>query len=112
LVFFLSLSKMTEPEIPFEPADNDIVSTKIRTWNRKHPGNIFYAQLINSNVKADPSRFVDPAEVRKVAQGLYKILAIQRGGRFLKLPECALTSETCTVMSEKRSVEKIIHAYV
>ena len=103
---------MAEPEIPFVPEDNDIVATKIRTWNKKHPGNIFYTHLINSAVEADPSRFENAAEVRLIAQQIYQIIAVQRGGRFLKLPDCAITSETCIVMSEKRGVEKIIHAYV
>lgn len=95
-------------EILFNPSNVDIVSTKIRTWNARHPGNVFYNDLVARTVANSPDM---PAPlVREAAMQIYDILTVDRGGRFLKLPERVTTSHTCTLMKRSRCVEKIIHA--
>jgi hypothetical protein len=94
--------------VKFDPSDVDVVSTKIRTWNAKHPGNMFYADLVAQTVSS--GKDLTPPFIREAAKGIYEILTVQRGGRFLKLPERVSTSEYCTLLTPKRCVEKIIHA--
>jgi hypothetical protein len=98
-----------ESIIKFDPSDVDIVSTKIRTWNARHPGNIHYTELV-ARVVASGSKDLTATSIRDAANEIYEILTVQRGGRFLKLPERVATAEYCTLLTPKRCVEKIIHA--
>jgi hypothetical protein len=97
-----------ENEIDFHPTDVDVVSTKLRTWNTKHSGNVFYTELVLkmiNEIKED-----DQAEYRRVAEEVVDILTIERGGRFLKLREGEKNPNCCILMGRKQSVNKAIHA--
>lgn len=94
--------------IKFDPSDVDVVSTKIRTWNARHPGNIYYTELVAEAVSS--GKDLTSTSTRAAAQRIYEVLTVQRGGRFLKLPERVSTSDFCTLLTPKRCVEKIIHA--
>jgi hypothetical protein len=96
-----------EEIIPFVPTDTDVVSTKIRTWT-KHPGNQFYSDTIQA--AADNMTLDNPTDFREAAKEIRHLLCVIRGGRFLKLPEGVSDTQTCMIMSEKDSVNKVIHA--
>lgn len=97
-----------EQEIDFKPRDVDIVSTKLRTWNLKHPGNVFYTELIQKMLPEVQNE--DQAEYRRVAEQAVEILTVQRNGRFLKLREGDKEHTRCIVMDHRHSVNKAIHA--
>ena len=103
-------SWMTEPmeEVPFNPTEVDVIATKVRTWNKTHPGNVFYRHCIKDAVKA--YNLSTATEVRNCAEKLYNLLVTERRGRFLKLPEGLTTHHTCKVLTQRRTMDKIIHA--
>jgi hypothetical protein len=98
-----------ETEIDFLPVEVDIVSTKLRTWNLKHPGNIFYTELVHKKVSGI-KEIDDQAEIRRVAEEIVAILTIERGGRFIKLKEGDKIPTRCILMERKNCVSKVIHA--
>jgi hypothetical protein len=98
-----------ETEIDFLPIDVDIVSTKLRTWNLKHPGNMFYTELVHKKILGI-TESDDQAEFRRVAEEIVHMLTIERGGRFLKLKEGDKGPTRCILMERKNAISKVIHA--
>jgi hypothetical protein len=98
-----------ETEIDFLPIDVDIVSTKLRTWNLKHPGNKFYTELVHKKILGI-TESDDQAEFRRVAEEIVHMLTIERGGRFLKLKEGDKGPTRCILMERKNAISKTIHA--
>jgi hypothetical protein len=96
--------------IPFYPTEMDVVATKIRTWNSKHPGNQFYTNVIQGIIQNETTILESPTDFRRAAEHVHHIICVQRGGRFLKLPEGLSSSVVCTVMSEQNVINKVIHA--
>lgn len=92
-----------QTEINFLPSDVDVVSTKLRTWNGKHPGNIFYTELVHKLVQ-DISVSND---CRSVATAIVNTIMDGRGGRFLKLKDGNKTAPgssnptSCVLMGRK-----------
>jgi hypothetical protein len=102
---------MESTEIEFVPTAVDVVSTKLRTWNLKHPGNMFYTNLVQQKMFSDIKTYEeDPLEYKRVAERIVDLLTVERGGRFLKLKEGAVKPTTCTVMGRKLCVNKVVHA--
>eukprot|EP00934_Nitzschia_sp_Nitz4_P004121 Nitzschia sp. Nitz4//scaffold58_size112336//95945//97036//NITZ4_004048-RA/size112336-processed-gene-0.200-mRNA-1//1//CDS//3329555034//4111//frame0 len=97
-----------ESVIDFHPRENDIVSTKLRTWNLKHPGNLYYSEVVHRMVKELKSD--DPVKLKEVGEAIVNHLVGERGGRFLKLKDGELHSTTCTVLEFRPAVAKVIHA--
>ena len=95
-------------EIAFSPTQVDIVSTKLRTWNLKHAGNIFFTEMVHSRVP--DIKDGDPITIRRVATEIVDILTDERGGRFLKLKEGDLRPTSCFVMGRKHIINKVGHA--
>ena len=101
-----------EKWVPFEPSDRDVVSTKIRTWNSKHPANVYYSELVKAHVdRVPPVDSNGHSEVVKgIAGDIIDELTIARGGRFLKLREGDLTPTECVVMTRKQITIKVVRA--
>ena len=97
-----------EQEIPFQPTNNDVVSTKIRSWNARHPGNVVYRAMIHDAVER--CTFQSPQDFRAAAEVIFREITQVRGGRFLLIPDCEVSSTTCKILPEKKAVEKILHA--
>ena len=73
-----------EATIPFEVTEVDVVSSKNRSWNAKHPGNIFYMDLVQSLMASLPSNTGDIiGEMREMAEMIVHTVTVERGGRFL-----------------------------
>ena len=99
--------KMVE-EIEFRPCEVDVVSTKLRTWNLKHAGNIFFTDVVHSRL---PDITDDDLNTyRRVAEEIVDVILVHRGGRFLKLKEGDLRPTHCTVMNRRQCVSKTVHA--
>eukprot|EP00980_Cylindrotheca_fusiformis_P018820 scaffold6276_cov138-Cylindrotheca_fusiformis.AAC.7 len=97
--------------VPFHPTKVDVVCTKLRTWNTKHPGNIYFNKLIQEKV---PS-IQNDAQFRPMANELIEYVISEKGARFLKLSdkECFannLTPKVCTVMNRKQCLHKVIRS--
>lgn len=99
---------MEGEEIDFDPRENDVVSTKLRTWNLKHPGNLFYTDLVNSSVSEVQGE--DIADFKRVAEKIVHIIHVERNGRFLKLKDGDINPTKCTILNHKPCVSKVIHA--
>ena len=97
--------------IDFNPTDVDIVSTKLRRWTSKHPGNIFYTDLVHQRL-VGLCDVEDQQEYRRVAEDIVDILTVERGGRFLKVRDGELnsTSAKCVVMDERAAIAKVLLA--
>ena len=96
-------------EIDFTPTCVDVVSTKNRTWNLKHSGNMFYTRLVHSRV-IELKDFEDLAAFRRVAEEIVDTIVVERGGRFLKLKDGERNSTRCRVMKLSEATNKVIHA--
>jgi hypothetical protein len=95
-------------EVDFKPTQVDIVSTKLRTWNLKHAGNVFFTEMVHSRLPDIQDG--DPVTIRRVATEIVDILTDERGGRFLKLKEGDLRPTRCFVMGRKQILNKAGHA--
>jgi hypothetical protein len=96
--------------IPFHPTEMDVVATKIRTWNSKHLGNQFYTDIVQEIIQTNTFPLESPSDFRRAAEHVHHVVCVERGGRFLKLPEGMSSSVVCTVMSEQDVINKVIHA--
>jgi len=92
--------------IPFEPTDVDVISTKKRSMNTKHPGNIFYTQLVQNVVSKIPVT----DDLRHSAETIVGIIIDERGGRFLKPPDGEIDPTCCIAMDRKQAIAKVLHA--
>ena len=103
-----------EATIPFEVTEVDVVSSKNRTWNAKHPGNIFYMDLVQSLMASLPSNTGDiigeMREMREMAERIVHTVTVERGGRFLKPPDGDGNPTMCIAMDKKQAVAKVLHA--
>lgn len=95
-------------EIEFFPTEADVVSTKLRTWNLKHPGNLFYTEMVHRRVSEYNAD--DHATSKRVASEIVNTILNERGGRFLKLRDGDLRPTHCTVMPFKQCIAKVTHA--
>jgi hypothetical protein len=95
-------------QVEFSPTEVDIVSTKLRTWNLKHPGNMYYTELVHKKVAS--IEFDDQSEYRRVATEIVDELTVKRAGRFLKLKEGDKDPTTCIVMDRRLCINKVTHA--
>jgi hypothetical protein len=96
--------------IPFHPTEMDVVATKIRTWNSRHPGNQFYTDVVQEIIQNTSSTWENASDFRYAAEQVHRIICMERGGRFLKLPDGVSDAVVCTVMSEQDVINKVIHA--
>lgn len=96
--------------VPFHPTNDDVVCTKLRTWNTKHPGNLYFNKLVQEKV---PS-IKNDADFRTVAEGLIEFVTIQKGTRFLKLSDkdffAGRTPSHCSVMNRRQCLHKVIRS--
>ena len=103
-----------EATIPFEVTEVDVVSSKNRSWNAKHPGNIFYMDLVQSLMASLPSNTGDIIgeirEMREMAGRIVHTVTVERGGRFLKPPDGDGNPTKCIAMNKKQAVAKVLHA--
>ncbi|CAJ1910064.1 unnamed protein product [Cylindrotheca closterium] len=103
----MSKPKEEQPVIPFEPKPNDIVCTKLRTWNSKHSGNKFFNAMIQETACK-----VQEENIKSTSEMLLNVVVNQRGGRFLKLSDADVLHGTkpnnCTVMNRKQCLNKVI----
>jgi len=95
-------------QVPFEPKPKDIICTKLRTWNSKHPGNKFFNAMVQ-----DTACKVSEENIKTTAEAILNVLSTQRGGRFLKLHDVDVVTHgsrphVCTVMNRKQSLNKVI----
>jgi hypothetical protein len=104
--------KSEAPTMPFELTEVDVVSSKNRSLNSKHPGNIFYTDLVQRLVPrlaATPGDII--GEMRDIAETIVHAVTVERGGRFVKAPPDGEWNPTmCTVMDKKQAVAKVLHA--
>lgn len=102
------MKSTNEVWIPFDPAPVDVVSTKLRTWNLSHPGNLYYTELVNNNVASlDKDDF---NEIKRRAEEIVYAVTIERGGRFLRPPDGDTQPTTCVVLDGKQALAKVVHA--
>lgn len=96
---------------PFEPQEQDVVSTKLRSWNLGHPGNLIYAELLvdyalKLPLPSDPNYSAILSETTKE---LVEDITMERGGRFLKIAEGENHPDDCVVMDFKACHHKVLH---
>ena len=99
--------------IAFEPADIDVVCTKLRTWNCKHPGNLVFNQAMGEKIPL----IQHDRDFRIFAENLIETV-LQRGGRFLKLDDkdCRgdglghLRPKLCAVMTQKQMIHRVLRS--
>lgn len=107
--FSLSLSAHISSPIPLEvervafPRPEDVVATKIRTWD-SHKGNIFYRNLVDR-----ACRNIERSDIegtRRAAERIVDIITLDRKGLFLrKAPD-----ESWVVMDHRSAFNKVVHA--
>jgi len=93
--------------IPLEPTAVDVVSTKKRSINTKHPGNMFYTQFVQNVVSTIPTATDD---LRRSAGTIVGVTVDENGGRFLKPPEGEMDPTCCIAMDRKQATAKVLHA--
>ncbi len=94
--------------IDFIPTPFDVVSTKLRTWNLNHPGNLYYTDLVNKNAASLDKE--DLVEIKRLAEQIVRCVVSERGGRFLKPRDGESQPTKCLVMDPKHAVTKVVHA--
>jgi hypothetical protein len=100
-----------EALIPFLPNDVDVVSTKNRAFNAKHPGNIYYTDLVQRLVAPLPlDKAGEVKDMRNIAEQIVYHITVERGGRFLKPPDGEVNPTMCVAMEKKQALGKVIHA--
>ncbi|KAL3940797.1 MAG: hypothetical protein SGBAC_004735 [Bacillariaceae sp.] len=94
-------------QLPFDPQPNDIVCTKLRTWNSKHPGNKFFNAMIH-----DTAGKVLEENIKTASERLLEVVVDQRGGRFLKLSDVDVMNgrkpHICTLLNRKQCLHKVV----
>lgn len=100
--------KSNEVWIPFDPAPVDVVSTKLRTWNLSHPGNLYYTDLVNTNVVSLDKEDIN--EIKRRAEKIVYSITVERGGRFLRPPDGDTQPTTCVILDGKQALAKVVHA--
>jgi hypothetical protein len=102
--------KAETESVPFNPTEADVVCTKLRTWNTKHPGNLVFNKLIQGKI---PS-IKNDADFRTVADELIDFVIVQKGARFLKLSDkeffAGKTPRMCSVMNRKQCLHKVMRS--
>jgi hypothetical protein len=102
--------KAETESVPFNPTEADVVCTKLRTWNTKHPGNLVFNKLIQGKI---PS-IKNDADFRTVADELIDFVIIQKGARFLKLSDkeffAGNTPRMCSIMNRKQCLHKVMRS--
>lgn len=95
---------------PFEPQEHDVVSTKLRSWNLGHTGNLLYAELlVEYALKLPlPSATDYTAVLSQVTRELVEAIA-NKGGRFLKIAEGENHPDECIVMDYKACHHKVLN---
>lgn len=96
--------------LPFEPNDIDVVSTKNRSLNAQHPGNVYYTELVQRLVAPLPLETENLMEMRKIAHDIVRHLVDERGGRFLKPPDGVPNPTECVEMDKRQAFAKVLHA--
>ena len=98
--------------VAFDPQEHDVVSTKLRSWNLRHPGNLAYADLLAEYASKLPST-TDPnysSILSEITQALIKLITEEKGGRFLKIQGGENHPNDCTVMNYKEAHHKVLQA--
>lgn len=93
--------------IEFHPTDRDVVCTKLRSWNERHPGNVLCTKLIGEcaqKIKPD-----EVSQIRDMAKKIAHTLTKELGGRFLKIPD-EKHPPFCMIMNEKACVDRVNRA--
>jgi hypothetical protein len=106
-----------EPEIDFEPLEHDVVSTRLRGWNLKHPGNVFYAKLLKQyaekanmeEAETNPGAQQLNALLHQYAERIVEIVITDCKGRFLKIPDLQTEPDKCFIMNQKQAVHKVMN---
>jgi hypothetical protein len=102
------MKKDNEVWIAFDPSPVDVVSTKVRTWNNTHPGNMYYTDLVRKLVPSITSSAFN--DVRMIAEKIVHNILDERGGRFLKPRDGDMDPTICIHMDRKQALGKVIHA--
>jgi len=101
-----------ETTIPFDPSPQDVVSTKLRSWNQTHPGNLAYQELLNhyahqlsppSNTEYETNR----KSIQEYAVKIANYIEHDLGGIFIKIDAGVVNPKICTRMNERQILEKI-----
>jgi hypothetical protein len=104
------LETLDTEKIAFEPTENDIVCTKLRTWNARHPGNMFFNQMIATKVPC----INQDSDFRNFAAEIIDLITT-KGGSFLKLndKDCrdgGSHPKFCTVMNQKQCIHRVVRS--
>ena len=105
-----------EDLIPFAPENDDVVSTRLRAWNLKHPGNVFYATLLTEyaeKANEDALQFPDKeciSRLHQYADRIFEIITKDLKGRFLKIRDLEKKPDFCYVMNRKQCQHKTMTA--
>ena len=94
----------------FDPQEHDVVSTKLRSWNLRHPGNLAYADLLAEYASKLPST-TDPnysSTISEITKALIKLITEEKGGRFLKIQGRENHPNDCIVMNYKEARHKAL----
>jgi len=98
-----------EIQIPFDPTDRDVVSTKLRHWTLTHPGTLEYGRLLNEFVEHKlPNNPSTISELKEAAQEIIDIIQLDRGGRFLRISaDAGHEPKVCILMTPKGIMSKV-----
>ena len=108
----LKKKKKIISKVAFDPQEHDVVSTKLRNWNLRHPGNLAYADLLAEYASKLPST-TDPnysSILSEITQALIKLITEEKGGRFLKIQGGENHPNDCIVMNYKEAHHKVLQA--
>ena len=94
--------------IEFQPTELDVVCTKLRSWNEKHPGNLFCAKLISARAQSVQENEI--GKMRQMAKEIVHEIIEERGGRFLKISEKERNPDYCSLMAHKSCVDRVARA--
>lgn len=96
-------------KVNFDPRDNDVICTKLRQFNTKHPGNVRLSQLV---IEKAPHLNVDK-DFKSAAEEIVDIIA-RLGGRFLKLndKDCqdSRNIKVCSIMNRKQCFHRVVRS--
>lgn len=94
--------------IEFLPTELDVVCTKLRSWNEKHPGNLHCAKLISARAQRVQENEI--GKMRQMAKEIVHEIIEKRGGRFLKISEKERNPDYCSLMAHKSCVDRVARA--
>ena len=88
-----------------------MVSTKLRSWNLGHPGNLLYAELlVDYALKLPlPSDPMYSSILNQTTKQLVEVITVEKGGRFLKIAEGENHPDDCVIMDYRASHHKVLH---